>query len=73
MFSIFICSLGIMGGALVALGIRRTAWWGHVIWVVSDIGLIGYNLYIHELPQAIMFLVYLVISIIGVFRWRKKK
>jgi len=69
MFVIIMCILAFVGAILVAAG-RKTVVGGHMVWIVSDLGLVYHNLTIDENAQAAMFFVFFCISLTGVIRWR---
>jgi|WetSurSiteA1Bulk_404760.scaffolds.fasta_scaffold30892_3 hypothetical protein len=65
LFSLF----GIIGAVLIAL---KKVQPGYVFWVISDIGMImTIVLYDYAIEQLLMWLMYTVISIIGLLNWRK--
>ena len=46
--------------------------YGFFLWVISNSYLMAYNFAIQELPQAVLFLAYLLITINGIRIWAKK-
>jgi nicotinamide mononucleotide transporter len=46
---------------------------GFYIWVVANVAWVVYDLYIGSYSQAALFVVYTIISIIGIIQWRKKR
>lgn len=45
---------------------------GFFLWIISNSYLMAYNFAIQELPQAVLFLAYLLITINGIRVWVKK-
>lgn len=45
---------------------------GYYIWIISNILWIIYNIYINELSQIILFNIYTLLSIHGVYKWKIK-
>ncbi len=59
-----------IGGA-VANAFQK--WWGFVLWICANTGWIVYELSIGELSQVPMWIVYDIISAIGIVAWLKNK
>ncbi len=47
--------------------------WGFYIWVPANLGWIAYDIVIEQYSQAVLFFVYTVITIYGIYQWRKHK
>lgn len=56
--------LSILGNVFVIYD-RKTM--GYMTWLVANIGWITYNVYIKEFSQMSLFLVYTLLSILGIF------
>lgn len=46
---------------------------GYSFWTVANVGWISYNLYIEEFPQMSLFVVYLFLSLLGIYKQVKKE
>ena len=46
---------------------------GYYLWICSNIGLAILNLLAKNYPQMVLFIVYSVIVIYGIYSWKKKK
>jgi nicotinamide riboside transporter PnuC len=44
---------------------------GFYIWVPANIAWVIYNTYNHQYAQAVLFVVYTVITVWGIIQWRK--
>ena len=62
-----IAILALLGGVLNA----AEHWQGFVCWVVTNTYWCVYNWRKHERAQAVVFAVFLVLSIWGIWRWRQ--
>jgi len=51
----------------------RKSIWGFYIWLPVNVAWIVYNFKIGQPGQAVLFLVYTVISTWGIIQWRKRK
>lgn len=43
---------------------------GFLFWIVSNLGLFLYNYQNDEYAQALLFFIYLLLAIYGLFKWR---
>lgn len=49
----------------------RSKWQGFLLWLVSNAWWCGYNIVAGEYPQAFLFGVFWILSLYGIFEWRK--
>jgi len=63
----FFTALSIIGAILNAKGKKS----GFVVWIVSNVGWIGWNWYIGQLAQSSLFVVYTITSAYGLYKWSK--
>ena len=47
--------------------------WGFYIWVPANLGWIAYDIAIGQYSQAVLFFVYTIIAIYGIYQWRKHR
>lgn len=59
-------ALGILGAILVASG---NPWEGHLIWLITNIGLVIHNYLIKQRSQALMFGIYFFSAAWGLYTW----
>jgi len=59
--------LSIIGAVLNARGKKS----GFVVWIISNIGWVSWNIYIKEYAQCLLFLVYTGTSSYGLYKWSK--
>lgn len=45
---------------------------GFYVWIVTNTCLVAYNVYQTQYAQAVLFLVYTGISVVGIISWRKQ-
>jgi len=55
------------------IGVMRKRVWGWWLWIVSNLIWIAYDAYISAWPQAVLFVVYLMIAIVAVIRWKREE
>jgi nicotinamide riboside transporter PnuC len=66
--------LQVAATALSVIGVQfvvRKDWRGHAMWVVANVLWIGIDLWHGVFLQAALFTYYLVMAIIGAWKWRK--
>jgi len=51
----------------------RGSIWGFYIWLPANLSWVVYDICIKEYPQAVLFVVYSIISAFGIYQWRKHK
>ncbi len=47
--------------------------WGFYIWIPANIAWVVYDFIVGQPAQATLFIAYTVISLVGVYTWRKNK
>jgi len=62
------CVVAVLGTLYVS--ILKKVRSGHVLWIISNVGLIACNAHTRAWPMVALFMVYLLISIVGFFRWQ---
>jgi len=62
--------LSVVGNVFIVYDFRVT---GYCFWTVANIGWILYNWYIEEFPQMSLFVVYLLLSLLGIYKQLKKE
>ena len=55
--------LSVLGNIFVIYDRRIT---GYIVWLIANSGWIAYNIYIGEYSQMVLFLVYSVLSVLGI-------
>jgi len=60
--------LGVVGS--IANAYRQR--WAFLLWIVANIILIRHNILRGDWPQVMLFSIYSVIAIVGLWQWRKK-
>jgi len=55
------------------VGVMRKRVWGWWLWIVSNLIWIAYDAYIEAWPQAVLFVIYLMIAVVAVVRWSGEK
>ena len=55
----------------VHVSVLKRAYVGHWFWVASNLGLLVTKAWAGDYPMAVLFGTYLVISVVGVKRWRE--
>ena len=43
---------------------------GFYLWLVADLFLMWYNFYIQETAQGVLYIIYTIFCIYGIFKWR---
>ena len=59
-------ALGILGAILVASG---NPWEGHLVWLITNVGLVIHNYLIDQRSQALMFGAYFFSAAWGLYTW----
>jgi nicotinamide riboside transporter PnuC len=59
-----------VGGAIYN---ARGKVFGFYIWIVANIAWIAFDIYIKSYSQAALFAVYTIISVYGIYTWKKNK
>lgn len=62
----------IIAALMVSSGRPRLVFWANAVWVVSDLGLMARNMALGETEQAVLFGVFSVIAIAGMWQWRDR-
>jgi nicotinamide riboside transporter PnuC len=64
-----ITSVSLLGAVLNA----KKSIVGFYIWIPANLAWVGYDIYIGQYAQAVLFIVYTAISTWGIYQWRKQK
>jgi nicotinamide riboside transporter PnuC len=43
------------------------------IWIIANLCWVAYDIYAKQYSQAVLFMVYTIISVYGIYNWRKQR
>lgn len=61
--------LSLVGNILVI----KKNWLGYVLWLITNSAWILYNIYLQVYSQAVLFTIYNILALYGIYIWRFKK